>query len=144
LKKSQFRLRKVSPFGLNAAIIGSSHLLIGLERIVLNRPVGRFIDAMKQRGLPVEAVGDVKQRTCPICGYAIAAIVMNHEFTVRGCSATFVPAALESPRFADWYARTVAGIKAAGAASGIRAAARNELNERDSQTDIGRLQTSGH
>jgi len=104
---NKFRLRNASPFGIMAISDCLRHLSIGLARIVFKQSRLRFIEAMRNRGLPVSPVVDIKETNCSICGYANAAINNRDGWTVRGCSATFIARIVENPGFSNWYVKVV-------------------------------------
>ncbi len=104
-------MKKILPFSSSASAHGFRHTLLGWHRRLTNQKQNRFVEAMVARGLPVEPLqtGDVRFRTCPLCGYAIASVTNVSGWNIQACSTLLLSKMIESAGFDPWFNQVAGG-----------------------------------
>jgi acetoacetate decarboxylase len=114
-------MRNYSPVGWNSAKAGLWHRFIGLNRAICRKSRASHIQKLVAQNFNVQGTG----KHCDMCGYELATIRLENDWTFQACTATIMPTALAAQGFRNWCERLPAAV----------------LENRPRETH---LQTSGH
>jgi hypothetical protein len=99
------------PFTIFESVSNAAHRSLALVRIIGSFDVQHHIAKKNKAGLKLEAVLDKsgKPRTCQLCGFALATLELNEQWSMQSCSATGFKQIGKGPGFKAWLSRLSPG-----------------------------------
>ncbi len=91
------------PFTLPSSFDWFKHRLLIVSRQWRQLNADYFVDYYKSIKLRVVKDAAGISSTCPICGFFIAELVLEHGWSVRACSAVGFRQIIDNPQFSHWY-----------------------------------------
>jgi hypothetical protein len=91
-------------FSFSLAVDLCKHRLLAVKRMVRNLPANHYLEMHKkhlpesQQGIRILAMTPV----CHICGFSMAELILDNNWSIRACSATGFRHILNNPKLDSW------------------------------------------
>lgn len=98
------------PFHIVESVTNAAHRSLALIRVIGRLDVQHYIAEKNKAGLQVKPLMDKgnKLRKCHLCGFALATLDFNDQWSMQSCSATGFKE-IKQPGFAAWLNRLSQG-----------------------------------
>lgn len=107
------------PFTLKETIGGLNHLRFRWQRKLFNQPVDLYLGPAAQEQLVRPAMlPDGRMEVCWICGFALARLTLQNEWTLETCSATGLKHVLRNKGLDEWSKTLGKSVSSVGSLPG--------------------------